>query len=278
MNKKVLTAIIIAALVIVCGVGYLLLKKDAPQQVPEPPAAPVVAEEPKEIDPVQYNLQQFDNCLEDIVTAIAYSSGFSENTYVTGERYAYGFSNTVVGRRLVRDGETTVPKQAYETTVNHLKDHVKPFFKHIKRQLTDCEIIAVAHFMYNVGGERFSGYSEEGEQVCKPSKLFTAINNNESAEVCARYFTGFRSAGGMIHEGLLKLRWLQAAIYTENITPQDLKTANVVGIFGMNIAGLYEHRCPDKDGYYTPKFDAETVSKVLEQKGIGISTEELLKF
>ncbi len=277
MDKKKLVAIIIAALAVICGVViYFVVRDKKPEPIPLPEPQPVV-EEPAPT-PQELNSQNFDFLLEDIVASIVYTSGFSAESYITGERYAYGFNNTVVGKRLVKEDETTIPRQAYETTVDHLKTHVKPFLSHINRELNQGEIVALALFMYNVGGERFTGYSEEGKEVCKPSKLFMAINGNESPENCARLFTGFRSAGGMTNDGLLKLRWLQAALYLEVVTPTDLRAANATGIFGMSVADLFEHEYPEKDGYYTPKFDTETIGKVMKQKGIGKTTDELLEF
>lgn len=77
---------------------------------------------------------------------------------------------------------------------------------------------------------------------------------------------------------MLKLRWLQAALYTEAVSVEDLKSAYAAGIFDLHPSVLYEHNRPEKDGYYTPKLDIEIVQKVLKQKGIGTSTNELMKF
>lgn len=277
MEKKKLIAIAIAVLAVICGVVvYNVVKSDPPQEEPLPPL-PIVVEEP-EIDPVQYNNERFGECLNEIVASIVYSSGFSQTTYPTGERFAYGFNNTVVGKRLVKDGESIGKKEAFDVTVRYLKEHVQPFFRYVNVQMSDGQIIAVAHFIYNVGGEAFSGYSEKGKQLKKPSRLLTAINDGELPEDCARYFTGFRSMGGMKSDGLLKLRWLQAALYTEIVTPGDLEAANAAGIFDLHPSVLFTQNRPEKDGYYTPKLDYETVQKALMQKGIGKSTKEVMKF
>ena len=277
MEKKKLIAIAIAILAVICGVVIYNVTKEEPP-VEEP--APVVISEPEvvEVDPVQYNTGRFDELIDDIVVTIAYTSGFNNESYPTGERFAYGFNNTVVGKRLVKDGESTTKENARDITVKHLKQHVRPFLSYVTREMTDGEIIAVASFMYNVGGEAFTGYTADGKKVKKPSRLLVAINDGELTEVSARYFTGFRSCGGMIHDGLLKLRWLQAALFADVVTPDDLRKANAVGIFGMRIPCLFENGCPDKDGYYTPKLTSETAEKVLKQKGIGQKTEDLLKF
>lgn len=276
MEKKKLIAIVVAILAVICGVVvYNFVKQEPPVEEP----APVVVTEPEvvEIDPVQYNSERFDELIDDIVVTIAYTAGFTNESYPTGERFAYGFNNTVVGKRLVKQGESTNKETARDITVKHLQQHVRPFLCYVSRQMTDGEIVAVSNFIYNVGGEAFSGYKADGKQIKKPSRLLTAINDGELPDVCARYFTGFRSCGGFIHEGLLKLRWLQAALFTEVVTPDDLRKANAVGIFGMRVPCLFENGCPDKDGYYTPKLNPEIAAKVLKQKGNGQKTEDLLK-
>ena len=276
-TKKRMIAIAIAVLAVICGVViYNVVKSDPPQEEPAPPI-PVAVEEP-EVDPVQYNNERFGECIDDIVMSIVYSSGFNQTTHPTGERFAYGFNNTVVGKRLVKEGESITPRQAYDVTVRHLKEHVQPFLRYISVQLSDGQIIAVAHFIYNVGGEAFTGYSEDGKLLKKPSRLLTAINDGEQPEICARCFTGFRNFGGIRSDGLLKLRWLQAALYAEAVSVEDLKSAYAAGIFDLHPSVLYEHNRPEKDGYYTPKLDIEIVQKVLKQKGIGTSTNELMKF
>ncbi len=277
MENKKLIAIVIAVLAVICGVViYNVVKSDPPQEEPLPPMQ-IVVEEPA-IDPVQYNSERFDECINDIVVSIVYSSGFNQTTHPDGERFAYGFNNTVVGKRLVRDGESIGKKEAFDVTVRYLKEHVRPFFRHVKVQMSDGQIIAVAHFIYNVGGEAFSGYSEKGEQLKKPSRLLTAINDEEPSTDCVRYFTGFRNMGGMRSEGLLKLRWLQAALYSEIVTPSDLEAVNAIGIFDLHPSVLFKQNRPEKDGYYTPKLDYETVQKALMQKGIGKPTKEVMKF
>ena len=155
-TKKRMIAIAIAVLAVICGVViYNVVKSDPPQEEPAPPI-PVAVEEP-EVDPVQYNNERFGECIDDIVMSIVYSSGFNQTTHPTGERFAYGFNNTVVGKRLVKEGESITPRQAYDVTVRHLKEHVQPFLRYISVQLSDGQIIAVAHFIYNVGGEAFTG-------------------------------------------------------------------------------------------------------------------------
>ena len=61
-----------------------------------------------------------------------------------------------------------------------------------------------------------------------------------------------------------------------------LATGDYIGLFDqddiLHPSVLYEHNRPEKDGYYTPKLDIEIVQKVLKQKGIGTSTNELMKF
>lgn len=276
MNKKKWIAIVIAALAVICGVViYFAVQNKKPEPIPLP-VEPVVEKPVKTT--WELNAESFDRCLEDIVVSVVYTSGFSAETYITGERYAYGYNNTVVGDRLVKEDETTLPQEAYQTTVDHLQKHVKPFFRHVNRVLSDGEIVALANFMYNIGGERFTGFSAEGAEVCRPSRLFAAVNENLSADKCARYFTGFRSAGGITNDGLLKLRWLQAALYLEIITPGDLKTANAAGIFGMSVHELFGQDYPEKDGYYTPKFDNQTIADVMKQPGVGKTTADILRF
>ncbi len=277
-TKKAMIAFAIAVLTVLCGVIiYNVVKNDSPQEILTPEFPAIVVEEP-EIDPVQYNNERFDECIDNIVASIVYTSGFSQTTHPTGERFAYGFNNTVIGKRLVKEGESITPKEAYGVTVRHLKEHVRPFLRYVKAELSDGQIIAIAHFIYNVGGEAFSGYSEDGKRLKKPSRLLTAINEYELPDICARYFTGFRSLGGMRSEGLLKLRWLQAALFADAVSVEDLRNAYGAGIFDLHLSTLYEQCRPENDGYYTPKLDDETVQKVLRQKGNGTLTGTLMKF
>ena len=276
MKRKTWIAIAIALLVVICGVVVYNLVKQEPPVEP----TPVVVEEPQEVvevDPILYNSNRFQDLIDDIVVSIVYTSGFCTDAYPTGERYAYGFNNTVVGRKLVEEGETTTKEKAYDITVEHLTQHVQPFLRYVTREMTDGEIIAVSNFIYSVGGEAFSGHSAKGDEVRKPSRLLVAINEDASPMVCARYFSGFRNSGGMVYDGLLKLRWLQAALFTGLVDPEDLRTACVLGIYGMPLSSLFEHDYPDADGYYSPKLTSENVQSLLELRGTQL-TQDLLKF
>lgn len=171
------------------------------------------------------NEECYEECKDDILICIAYVEGFHEKPYFCGARWTIGYGSTVYpeGDRVTRQSTPIDKEYAKECVFAHLDNHVKPFIlSHVERKLTREEMLGVELFIYNVGGEHFSGYDKDGESVGEASEFLKAINRGDDVLETAKKMTGFRKSAGRVAKGLLKRHWVVAGIYTGVITPKEI--------------------------------------------------------
>jgi len=172
-----------------------------------------------------HNEACYEECRDDILICIAYVEGFREKPYFCGARWTVGYGTTVYpdGSRVMKDSPIIDKDYAKECVFSALDNHVKPFIlAHVERRLTHEEMLGVELFIYNVGGEQFSGYDKDGEEVGESSEFLKAINRGDDALETAKKMTSFRKSAGKRANGLLKRHWVVAGIYTGIISPADI--------------------------------------------------------
>lgn len=220
------------------------------------------------------NQQRAEAIIDDIFTCIAWvEDDEGENVYWCGARWTgpYGVTVNEQGYFFHR-GDQVSKKRAKKLAHQHLKKQVFPFLCHVERRLSDDEIIGVCLFIYNVGGEQFSGYNLDGTvardkrgRIIPPSEFLQAINRGDKPEKVVNYMTGFRKSGGRRANGLLKRHWVTGGIYLGKISVNDVKKCRPKSFYDTHNFGNYywldsERRLIIEDGYYKLRYDKTTMS------------------
>lgn len=224
----------------------------------------------------QKNLTLCDSIIEKIFIGIAYVEDFGKGTdpkrftpeakaaiYHCGAAYTTGYGSTVYpeGKRVKKNDKKISKAYAKECAFAHLRKFVFPFiYRYVDVELSEEEAIGVCMFIYNVGGENFSGHRMTGEKFAEASEFLKAINQKQEVEACARKMTGFRSSGGKRAVGLLKRHWVQAAIFCGHLKVESLlklKPANFYNIKDLSM--LFANSNGDADDFYTYKHDSKTI-------------------
>lgn len=184
--------------------------------------------------------------------------------YFCGAKWTTGYGSTIYPKGTVVKKKNKPISKAYakQCVLAHLEKRVFPFIeKYVTRVLTESEILGTCMFVYNIGGENFSGYKANGKKFRKPSAFLAAINGNESIEDCARKMTGFRGSNGVRANGLLKRHWVQAAIFCGHLIALDLLDLKPASFYEIkNLKHFFAKDCADRDGYFSYKHDAEAIA------------------
>lgn len=216
----------------------------------------------------EYNDSLFDACREDAMTSIAYVENFFDKSYFCGARWTIGYGSTTYpdGRR-VKPGETITKAEAKRCVFAHLDKHVRPFIsEYVERKLTHEEMIGVIMFIYNVGGEQFSGYTADGKALeCGESSFLKAINEGESSLETAKKMTLFRKSAGKRANGLLKRHWVTAALYTGRITPSELKGLSPAGFYLQDVDFYYAKENLRKKGEWSYNFASSKIREFFKE-------------
>lgn len=210
----------------------------------------------------------YEECKEDALICTAYLEGFYEKPYFCGARWTIGYGSTIYpeGDRVTRKSAPIDKNYAKECVFAHFDKHVKPFIlDYVKRELTHEEMLGIELFIYNVGGERFSGHSVSGEETGTPSEFLKAINQGESALETAKKMTGFRKSGGRRANGLLKRHWVVAGIYTGIITPDEILNLRPEMFYSSKVAFYYDEM---KGDFWDYNFRNVKVSQFI-RKNVG---------
>lgn len=205
-----------------------------------------------------------------IVAMIALMENYEPYPYMSGGAATIGYGScykpngTPVSMRDAPIDKTT----ARLYTQAHLRKDVFPAIeKYVHKDLDDGQLMAVSAFIYAVGSANFAGlgYDDKGRKR-QPSEFLKAINSGKSDFECARKLSGWKTAGGgILHEGLLKRRWLEMALYCHRLAPQELLDMAPGGHFNLAVRDLYKHGRADRDGYYTPMMDDATMRRVMQK-------------
>lgn len=222
------------------------------------------------------NLEMCQKLENEIFACVAYvedfgkgrdSKRFEENArskpYFCGAKWTTGYGSTVYpkGTTVKKTNKPISKSYAKECAIAHLQKRVFPFIcKYVTRELSETEMLGTCMFVYNIGGENFSGFKQNGEKFGNPSSFLQALNKGESAKKCARKMTGFRGSNGKRANGLLKRHWVQAAVFCGYITPEDLLKLKPSGFYQIKeLNHFYEKDHADKDGYFTYKHDKKSI-------------------
>lgn len=212
--------------------------------------------------------EKFRPIENELIAAIALMENFSDKVYHCGVRHTVGFGTTKYpdGKRVAKGDPAITKKQGETYLLAALNRGAFPCInKWVNADLTNSQLIGLSMFIYNIGTQNFTGINDEGKRFAPEAKLLMALNDGESTENCARYFTGFRAIGGKRSEGLLKRRWWEAAVFTGKIAVEDLLQLDPGKIYGnVDLKEIYKSTKPDKDNFFTPNFDEKLLAKMLK--------------
>lgn len=203
-----------------------------------------MSEKNVKVDKVRaHNEACYEDVKDDMFTCIAYIEGFRAKPYFCGAKWTIGYGSTVYpdGKRVTRKSKPISKSYAKECVYSHLDKHVRPFIMtYVKRELSRDEMLGVALFIYNVGGENFSGHNKDGKVVCKSSSFLKSINRNDNPLETAKKMTGFRKSAGRHAGGLLKRHWVVAGLYTGILTTNDIMELQPELFYKPNEAYYYK--------------------------------------
>lgn len=232
---------------------------------------------------VQNNMQKIAKNQAAIMAAIAYVEGFSDKPYFCGAKQTIGYGSTIYpdGSRVKKNDKPIsckLPVKYYkgaefkkgrEYVKCHLEQAVYPFIeKYVTRDLSVEELLGTVLFVYNIGGESFSGHKKNGAVKGKPSAFLQALNSGqESALECAKKMTGFRSMNGKRANGLLKRHWVAMGLFMGKLQAEDLLKLKAAGFYDIkDMSFFYKKSSARNDGYWEPDFSDEKIEKFLTQQ------------
>lgn len=234
----------------------------------------------------QRNMQNIAKIQAEIMTAIAYVEGFSDKPYFCGAKQTIGYGSTyypngeAVGKNdkaiscklPVKYYKGAEFKKGREYVCHHLQKEVYPFIeKYVTRDLSKNELLGVVLFVYNVGGENFSGHKKNGKVCGKESAFLQALNKGDALEDCAVKMTGFRAMNGKRANGLLKRHWVAMALFCDKISAQDLLKLKATGFYDIkDLSFFYKKEAKTAADYWEPDFSAKKIKQfLLEQAATG---------
>lgn len=237
------------------------------------------------------NLKKAQEAFDDIFIIIAYTEDFRRTRYHCGARWTIGYGNTVLDnhKRVTKYTKPINMERGKDLVYYHINEHVYPFLKHIDRELNREQLVAVCSFIYNTGGEFFTGHDKDGKPAFfkrsgkqrKASDFLTAINNGEDDYTCAQKMLQAHTSNNRVAWGLFKRRWVEIALYTGKLNAKNILDFKVKGLYLHNkIDKLYDFTAKDKNfinnrninkeqrkaSYvnFKPKLDDETVNWYIE--------------
>lgn len=227
---------------------------------------------------INYNEARAELLIDDIFKGIALvEDDKGETVYFCGARWTgpYGVTLDENGNLFHKGDKVTKPR-AKRLAYKHLREYVFPFLGYVKPKMEDREIISICLFIYNVGGEQFSGHNLDGSiahdkkgKEVPPSQFLKGINAGEKPEKIVNYMTGFRKSAGKRANGLLKRHWVTGAIYLGELSMDDIMELRPKQFYTTKNFGNYYWLKKDrsfkvKGGYYQLRYD-ETTLKVFHR-------------
>jgi len=203
----------------------------------------------------------------DIFNCIAWvEDDEGETVYYCGARWTGPYGVTInEHNKLFKKGDKVSKRRAKKLVYKHLRTQVFPFLPYVERHLKDREIIAVCLFIYNVGGETFSGHRLNGTVSGKPSQFLQAINRGDNPEDIVNKMTIYRRSAGKRANGLLKRHWVVGAIYLGEIPIKDVPKFRPKSFYETKNFGNYywldsnRRFTKNEQGYYYLRYDKTTV-------------------
>ncbi len=177
------------------------------------------------------NRATYEACKEDLLICIALVEDFHAKPYHDrAARWTIGHGSTLYpnGHRVTSKDKEITKEYAKICVYAHCDQHVWPWIgKYVTRTLTHQQMLGVCSFIYNVGGETFSGHKENGRKFAAPSNFLTCINAGKGDATTAKTMNGFRcvtdkNGNKKLAPGLPKRHWIEGALYQGLITADDL--------------------------------------------------------
>lgn len=213
---------------------------------------------------VRLNGKTYQGLEDELIACIAYVENYFPTSYFCGAKWTIGYGTTgYTNGRKVSPGQSISKETAQDCVRHHLRSYVFPVIdQYVDRELSENEMLATCLFIYNIGGGNFANKRGNG----RPSAFLKALNDNESSEECARKMTEFYRSAGKKVDGLLKRRWVEGAIFCGYLTAEDILQLEPAGFYNSrNLTDYYMSSRPDRDGFYSYKFDQDTVDRFLDQ-------------
>ena len=223
-----------------------------------------------ELTVAEYNVARANSLLDEIFMFVALVEGDhgEGKPYFCGARWTMWYGTTVMpdGTRIKKNTKPVDRETGKEWAYAHIEKYVVPFFAYFERKLKDSEIVGLALFIYNVGGETTTGKDLEGREIKEASSLFEAVNAGKPAAECVNYMTRYRKSAGRLATGLLKRHWVQGAAYLGILNEKNIsqlcptkfyQTKNLGDYY--EVAGKKNKPVENEDGNYTLKYDLSTV-------------------
>lgn len=213
---------------------------------------------------VSLNGKTYRGLEDELIACIAYVENYFPTSYFCGARWTIGYGTTGYA-----DGKKVLPnqriskKEAQNCVRHHLRSYVFPVIdQYVERELSEGEMLATCLFIYNIGGGNFANQKGIGRSCA----FLKALNDNKSSQECARKMTEFYRSAGKKVDGLLKRRWVEGAIFCGYLTAEDILQLEPAGFYNSrSLNDYYVSSRPDRDGFYSYRFDQDTVQRFLDQ-------------
>lgn len=134
----------------------------------------------------EYNRQCYEDCREDLLAITCLVEGFHEKPYHCGVRWTVGYGSTIYpdGKRVSKKDTPISKAYAKACVYSHYDLNVWPWIeKYVTRKLTREQMKGTCSFIYNVGGETFSGHTKDGKVLQKPKKVTVTTKNKKGKKV-----------------------------------------------------------------------------------------------
>ena len=231
----------------------------------------------------ELNVKRCQKLSNEMLLCIAYIEDFSSTTYHCGAKWTIGYGSTISpnGARVTPKTPAITKETAKQWVFSHLEKHVYPFLIYVTRKLSDEELIGVCLFIYNVGGEQFSGYSATGKKRGNESGFLTSLNAGDDSYSVAVKMTGFRASQGKRANGLLKRHWVTGAIMCKHLKPADLLDLEPAGFYVTKNMGNYywlnsKRRAIVKDGYWQLNYSEDIIKVFINMNTTTKKTRDIM--